>query len=458
MLFPSTEMKGKKMTVKRLRLSRVQLIALGFLVMILLGALLLMLPIATNSGEVTPFSDTLFTSVSASCVTGLVVKDTATYWSLFGQIVILLLIQTGGLGFITIAIMFLLIMRKRIGLSTRELLVESLNMPQSGGVVRLAKRVLGITSFFELGGALILSTVFIPKFGFAKGAWFSLFHAVSSFCNAGFDLMGGEGEFSSMMSLGDNPVVLITLMVLILAGGTGFIVTNDLITNRFRLRRCSLMTKLVLSSGAILVFGGALLFFIFEYSNEAAGATLGEKILTAFFNSVTSRTAGFNNMDIAKLSEAGKLTMISLMYIGGNSGSTAGGVKVTSVAVVLLSLIAGMKNERSAHIFGRRISEDTLKKAVQVMTVNMLLALAGCAILTATSGVSLTDAMFESMSAIGTVGITTGITRSVTAVSRIALIFLMYCGRVGSISFALAMLEGKIKSEISYPTENLTVG
>ncbi|MGN0492063.1 MAG: TrkH family potassium uptake protein [Acutalibacteraceae bacterium] len=445
--------------MKHRKLSHIRVITLGYLIMIMAGTALLMLPFATRSGECADPLTALFTATSASCVTGLVLQDTATYWSLFGQLVIICLIQIGGLGFMTIAIFFFRLISKKASLRERAVMAESINTTRMGDFSQLVRKIIVGTLIFEGGGAALLSHHFVRQsgFGFFKGVYYGIFHAVSAFCNAGFDLMGVKGEYSSFTTLSGNVFVNTVLMVLITVGGIGFLVWDDITACRFRFKKFSLHTKTVLFVTAILIFGGALLLLIFEHNGLGSDMSVGEEITAAFFGSVTARTAGFNTVDTAALTPASKLLTIILMFIGGSSGSTAGGVKTTTVAVILVFLTAGLTGQDSVHFFKRRIKDDALRKSVIIITTNMLLALTGALILCAAQGFGITDALFETVSAISTVGMTTGITRDLNLLSRIVIIFLMYCGRVGSISFAVALFERR-KPPVSYPEETVTVG
>lgn len=439
---------------ERVRLSNLQIVALGYFLVISLGTILLMLPISAKTEE-TSFLDALFTSVSASCVTGLVVQDTGTYWTLFGQLVILLLIQIGGLGFMTISLGFLLLMRKRIGLRHREVMVESINTDQIGGIVRLTRKILLRTLVIESVGAILLAIRFVPQFGWGKGLYFSVFHAVSAFCNAGFDLFG---NYASIMAYADDVLVNATLMGLIMTGGLGFLVWDDVIRNKFRFRRLHLQSKIVLSASILLLFGGAFLLFVLERNQLGADMSSKEQLLTALFQSCTARTAGFNSVDPAAMTGGSKLVMMVLMFIGGSPGSTAGGIKTTTVVIILMYTLAGMRHERGATLFGRRLAETELHKAIYVFFINLLFVLCGSIAICCVQNLALTDVLFEAFSAMGTVGITTGITRELEPLSQCIILFLMYCGRVGSISFAVALLERKAAPPVTMPVEHIAIG
>lgn len=440
------------------RLSHAQIIALGFLAVIVLGTCLLMLPAASRSGRGADFLTALFTATSAACVTGLVVVDTATNWSLFGQLVILIMIQTGGLGFMTIATMFFSLLRKKISIRERSVLAESINSAHIGRILQITGTIISGTLIFEISGAVLLSIRFIPQFGLAKGIYYAVFHAVSAFCNAGFDLMGINQPYSSFTAYSGDILVNITLMVLITVGGIGFLIWDELLQKGLHWRKFSLHAKITLAFSAALTFGGALCFFLLESHRMNAGMPLGEQVLVSFFSAVTPRTAGFNTVDTASLSPGSKLLTAILMFIGGSSGSTAGGVKTTTVAVLLLFLTAGIRKQRCTYAFGRRIPDDVLKGAAVIVFTNLLLSLTGALVICGIQNLSLTDVMFEVFSAIGTVGLSTGITRSLGLLSRLVVILLMYSGRVGSVSFAIALLEKRASPPITYPEESVTVG
>lgn len=446
------------MNRRKSRFSHVQIIALGFLLMIMAGTILLMLPMASADGRSASFRDAFFTATSASCVTGLVMRDTATAWTSFGHAVILLLIQIGGLGFMTIATLFYLILRKRMGLRQRELMVESINTTQVGGIMKLSKKILIGTFSMEAIGALLLAFRFIPMFGFGKGLWYSVFHSISAFCNAGFDLMGFVEPFCSLVPLWNDVLVNLVLMALITMGGLGFLVWDDLWTNRLRWRKYRLHTKLVLVTSALLTLGGALLIFLLERNATGSGHSAGERILTALFASVSARTAGFNTVDLAAQTDATKLVTILLMLVGGSPGSTAGGVKTVSVAVIVLFAVASFRGQEAPTVFGRRLREDARKKACNVLFFNTGLALFAAVLICGTQGFDLADVLMETVSAISTVGSTTGITRELSDLCAYVVAGLMYLGRVGSISFAVALLEKKARPPVRYPEETIIVG
>ena len=440
------------------QLSYVQTIALGFLTVIAAGTILLMLPAASQSGEATGLVTALFTSVSASCVTGLVLVDTATYWSGFGQAVIIVLIQLGGLGFMTIATLFSRLLRRRMSMRERGVMAESINTVRVGRIMEITSTIGLGTLIFELAGAVLLSIRFIPEFGLGRGLWYSVFHSISAFCNAGFDLMGVKEPFSSLVSYSDDALVSITIMLLIIFGGIGFLVWDDVRQKGLKWRRYDLQTKLVTLTTLVLIFGGALLFFVIERNRMNADMPLGEQILVSFFSAVTPRTAGFNSVDTAALSDASKLLTVILMFIGGSPGSTAGGIKTTTVAVAFVFLFSGIRGRRGAYVFGRRIPDDAMKRSGMIVSTNLMLALFGALVLCGTQSLPLSDVLIEVFSAIGTVGMSTGITRELSTLSALVVALLMYLGRVGSVSFAMALLERRMDPPVTYPEEQVTVG
>ena len=444
---------------RKAKMSSVQVIALGFFIMIMTGTALLMLPVSSRGPGGASFGDALFTATSASCVTGLVMRDTGSYWTTFGQLVIIALIQIGGLGFMTIATLFSMLLRRRLGLREREVVVDSVSYHQLGGIVPFIRFILLGTLLVEGAGAVLLSIRFVGQYGLGRGIYYGIWHSVSAFCNAGFDLMGGHwGQFSSFSAYVDDPLVILTLCGLILTGGAGFLVWDDLARNKLRWRHYRLQTKVVLAMNLLLVVGGGALFFLFERNNLGAGRPLREQVLGALFDAVTPRTAGFNSTDTAALSPGSLLFTIMLMFIGGNPGSTAGGIKTTTIFVILLHTFSGVRRQQSANAFGRSIGDSALKRATAVLFTNLLLALAGSLAICMAQALPLQDVLFETFSAIGTAGMTTGITRSLVPVSRAVIIFLMYCGRVGSISFAVALLEKKAPPPVTLPPEDITIG
>ena len=425
----------------------------GFCILILIGALLLMLPAASQQRTVTPFADTLFTAVSASCVTGLIVQDTATHWSLLGQIIILLLIQIGGMGVITVGLIFARFTGKRIGLRFRAMMQDSISAPQVGGILSLTKFILKTTLCIELSGALLLAPVFCRDFGIARGLWYALFHAVSAFCNAGFDLMGVREPFSSLTSYAGNLWVNLVIMLLIVSGGIGFLTWDDFRQHRLHLRQFRLQSKMVLLTSAILIFVPALYFFCAEY----AGEPLKLRTLHALFQSVTARTAGFNTADLAQMHEGGSFVMIVLMLIGGCSGSTAGGMKTSTVAVLFLSAVSVYTRSRDVECFKRRLSEDVIRTAGAILFMYTSLFLVSGIAVSRIEALPLVTCLFETGSALGTAGVTLGITTALSMPSRIIVMLLMFAGRVGGLTLLYAALSSD-QGTARLPLEKISVG
>ncbi len=447
------------MTNKKIkRFSQTRFIVLGFIIIILIGTLLLMTPLASKDNSMTSFMDCIFTAVSTTCVTGLAAVDTYSHWSFFGQVIILCLIQIGGLGFITIGVFFSVLLRRRIGLKTRGMMQESVNTLQIGGVVKLTKKIIKGTFIIEEIAALILGIRFSFDFGFVKGMWYGIFHSISAFCNAGFDLMGIYEPYTSLVPYVYDPIVNIVIMLLITIGGIGFIVWDDVSVNKFKFKKYSLHTKVVLLTSAILTFGGAILFFVTEYNNTMKDMNLYQRIITSLFSSVTARTAGFNTIDTAALSDSSKILTMALMFIGGSPGSTAGGIKTTTLFVLLVSVWGNMTNNGNVSVFKRRFENEALHKSGIVAVLNMVLAVVAAFVILTITNLPISDVLFEVFSAIGTVGMTTGITRSLNIGSRVIIMILMFCGRVGSLSFALSFLKKKNKAPLYDPQEKISIG
>ena len=440
------------------KFSRMQIIALGFLSIIIIGTLLLMLPFASKDGHSAGLVNALFTATSATCVTGLVVFDTFAHWTVFGQVVILILIQVGGLGFVTLGMFLSLLLKRKIGLSEREMLHESVSAMSVSGMVKLTKEIIVGTICIEGIGAIILSLRFIKDFGIGRGIYYGIFHSISAFCNAGFDLIGIKSEYSSFTSYVGDPVVNITIIALIIIGGIGFLVWDDILKHKLEFKKYMLHTKLVLVSTAALIIGGTILFFIFEYSNTLEGMPVGTKILASLFSSVTPRTAGFNTIDTGMLSDSSKLLTMLLMFIGGSPGSTAGGIKTTTALVIFLTLVSSVRKETGTNVFSRRIELEAIRKATMVFFLSILMVITASLIICSVQNLALTDVLFESFSAMGTVGMTTGITRELNTISRIVIILLMYSGRIGSLTFALSFGDKRIAKQIVMPSERINIG
>jgi len=439
-------------------LSEFRYIAVGFFLTILSGAIMLSLPFSSRDGQWTNFLDSLFTATSATCVTGLVVFDTFRHWSIIGQLVILVLIQIGGMGFISIGVAFSMLLHKKIGLRQRDLMQESVNALEIGGIVRLFSVIIRGTFLIEGIGAVLLAIRFIPDFGILRGIYFSVFHSISAFCNAGFDLMGINEEYSSFTKYAADPLVNITIMLLIIIGGIGFTIWNEVRIKKFKLSRYSLHAKIVISTTLILVFGGGLFMYIFEKSNTIAGMDTPGAVFASLFGSVTARTAGFNTVDTAALTPESKLLTIVLMFIGGSPGSTAGGMKTTTFSVLILNAIATFRSQENAGAFGRRLEYHVIKNAATIAMLYFALFFGGGIAISVYEGLPLLDCLYEAASAVGTVGLTLGITPELHVFSQVVLIILMYLGRVGGLTLIYAVFSGRNKGNAKLPLEKITVG
>jgi trk system potassium uptake protein TrkH len=439
---------------KRKHLTSFQIIIFSFAIAVLAGCLLLMLPFSVRSGENASFLDALFTSTSAVCVTGLVVHDTATYWSWFGQLVILLLIQIGGMGIVTMTVAIAMISGRKIGLMQRSTMQEAISAPKVGGIVRLTGFIIKTTIVIELIGAAAMLPVFCSEFGLVKGLWYAVFHSISAFCNAGFDLMGVNGAFSSLTAYRVNPVINIVIMLLIVIGGIGFLTWDDIRANGIHLKKYRMQSKVILLMTGILIIFPALYFFFGEF---VEGST-AERVWQSLFQSITTRTAGFNTADLNRMSEVGQLVMVLLMIIGGAPGSTAGGMKTTTAAVLFKSTFAVFRRQEHAHFFGRRIADDTVKYASAILMMYIGLFFAAGLIISRVEGVPVVTCLFETASAIGTVGLTLGITPGLGTVSRCLLIVLMFLGRVGGLTLVFAAVSGTRRNKSKLPQEKITVG
>ena len=431
-----------------------QVIILGFALLILAGSLILMLPWATRDGRGASFADALFTATSAACVTGLVVQDTATYWSGFGQAVILLLIQIGGMGVVTVAVFITSLSGRKIGLMQRSTMQDSISAPQMGGIVRMTGFILRATLVMELTGAVFLAFVFCGEMGVGKGLWYALFHSVSAFCNAGFDLMGFREKFSSLTAYQGQPVVNLVIMALIITGGIGFFVWKDIQEKGLQFKKYRLQTKVVLVTSAALILVPAVFYFFMEY----ADLPVKERFLSSFFQAVTPRTAGFNTTDLSKMGEGGQVLMVFLMLIGGSPGSTAGGLKTTTLAVLYGSALSVFVHEEHVHFFGRRITDETIKNAATILLMYLTLFLTGGIAISTIEGISMKTALFETASAVGTVGLSLGATPTLGGVSRAILIGLMFLGRVGGLTLIFAAVSEKRRDAARFPEEKITVG
>ncbi|MEA5026699.1 MAG: TrkH family potassium uptake protein [Erysipelotrichaceae bacterium] len=438
-----------------------QILAIGFFTVILTGALLLMLPISTNSGHLS-FLDAFFTATSATCVTGLVVVDTGTYFTFFGQVIIILLIQLGGLGFMTVATFLFIASGKRISLKERMTMAESLGESQLQGVLKLALNILKVTFLVEFLGALLLAIRFIPTYGTATGIWYSVFHSISAFCNAGFDLIGRYMSFTGYVS---DPLLSLTIMALIIIGGLGFGVVMELFRKK-NLRNLRVHSKIILTMTVVLILGGTVLFLLFEYSNPL---TLGklpfwDKVLAASFQSVTTRTAGFNSIDQLAMHDSSKLLSVMLMFIGGSPAGTAGGIKTSTIAVLFLITKALIKNRSDVEAYGKRLGNSILRKALAIFLIGLTALIVAVIIISINEQNTLVgqsgflNQLFEAVSAIGTVGLSTGITGNASDLTLIVLCILMFMGRVGLLTIAFAFGSKSEESYLKYPEEDILVG
>lgn len=449
--------KRLKFKLKKIKLSNTKIIVLSFIFVIFIGTFLLCLPASSASGDWTSPIDAAFTATSATCVTGLVVYDTFTHWSLFGKFVILALIQVGGLGFMTLITLVALVTHKHLSLHKRQLIMQSTGNNYLSGVMTLVKKIFFGTVIFESAGTILLAFRFCPMMGFWEGLFNALFHSISAFCNAGFDLMGKYEQFSSFTLFRDDLLVQGVLMSLIIIGGIGFFVWSDIMKCGKHFKQYSLHTKMVLVSTVFLLLVGWIGFFFLEIDGALAEYPLNEQILGALFQSVTTRTAGFNTIDQSELTGGGVLSIV-LMLIGGSPGSTAGGIKTVTVLVTLLSAIATVSGREHATIFKKRISPETVQQATAITAIYIVLVIISTIAIMKLEAIDLEQALFETSSAIGTVGITMGMTPTICAASKIILMLLMFIGRVGGLSFVIAFSTEKVKPDIQRPTEKVMIG
>ncbi len=446
--------------IKKRQMNPTRVIAVIFVIIILLGAGLLTLPAASRSGISCGFRPALFTATSATCVTGLVLYDTWSQWSTFGQIVIITLIEIGGLGFMSAASVVIFLFRRKVGLKQRMMMAQAISVDDMQSVVKIQKWVLLGSLSIQFCGALILFFRFLPERGVAQAAAWGAFHAISAFCNAGFDIFGSIGPGQSMEVFNHDPVIMITLMGLVVLGGLGFLVWEEIVRVK-RFKKFSVYTKLVLISTAVLLLGGALLIIILEWNNPA---TIGQmpawqKVLNSFFQSVTVRTAGFASFDQAGLTEGGKAVSILLMLIGGASGSTAGGAKIVTVVVLLLFIGSRLRGRTSVTVFKRSILPEKVMDAMMIVSVMVGLSLFGATVICTTSPVTFTDGLFEAVSALATVGLTAGVTAKLHIIAQLLIIVFMYFGRVGILTLSLGFLmSDRAEERFQYAHTNLLIG
>lgn len=442
-----------------------QFLSLGYLIVILTGSLLLMLPFATRDGQSTSYVNALFTATSATCVTGLVPYDTNTHWTLFGQIVILCLIQTGGLGFMTFVSVVFSALRRNLGLYERKALMQSAGEEQLSGIRRLVRRIFIGTAIFEGTGAVLLAFRFIPDFGAAKGIYYAIWHSISAFCNAGFDLMGGnfgDGKFVSLTHYATDPLVSLTIAFLIIIGGLGFCVWSDIVNTRCNVKKFRLYTKVVLLVNIALLLVSTVLFLVFERNNpNYDNFSFGEKLLVSFFNATTPRTAGFNTVDLTSLSDSGYLLTVMLMFVGGSSGSTAGGIKTSTLAVILMGILSVFRGRKDIEIGKKRVDYSLVSQALAIFVSCLILVMTATLIICAIepdSIASFRSVLFEAVSALGTVGLSLSLTPILSTASKCILILLMYAGRVGILTLALALGESRKPPETKKPLDSLLIG
>lgn len=434
------------------KLTSAQVIIFGFAGLIAIASILLMLPVSSADGSATPFLNAAFTATSATCVTGLVVYDTATHWSAFGQAVILILIQTGGMGVVTVAVCLSRLSGKKVGLLGRTFMQDSIAAPRIGGIMRFTNFIIITALSIEFLGALSLIPVFCGRFG-VKGVWYAFFHSVSAFCNAGFDVMGKTGEFSSLTSFRGNVTVNVAVMLLIIVGGIGFSTWNDIKEHGIRLRRYSLQSKVIFIATGIFIVLPALFLFFAQFSD----IEMKDRILSSLFQSVTLRTAGFNTVDFTAMKGGTLAIMIVFMLIGGAPGSTAGGMKVTTVSVLLFSMLSVFSRKKEVRVGNRRIDDENVKTAAAILMMYVTLFFAGGIAISISDGLPLPKCLFETASAIGTVGLSTGITTALSAFSKVVIILLMYIGRVGGLTLIFAAAKSSVASA-KLPLEKINVG
>ena len=437
----------------KIKLTTFQIIIYAFALAVFTGSILLWLPVSTNDGVAASYFDALFTSTSAVCVTGLVVKDTWNYWSIFGKTVILLLIQVGGLGIVTVTLLIFMLSGRKISLSQRLIMKDAISADRVGGILRLTSFILKLTLAFEALGSIIMYPVFSKEYGSVKGLGYAVFHSVSAFCNAGFDLMGAHGEYSSLCPYKDNTLINLTIMALIICGGLGFLTWKEISVNKWKWYRYSLQSRSVLFMTLLLILVPAVYFFTVEFGS----LPIHERILASFFQSVTTRTAGFNTQDLAALNDNGKMIMIILMLIGGAPGSTAGGMKITTIIVLVSSAFSTFIDSDVTSLFRRTIRNEIIKKAAALFFMYSVLFISSAMIISQLERLPILTCLFETASAIGTVGLTLGITPTLSTISKSILIFLMFFGRVGGLTVVFAAITYK-PTQGKYPTEDISVG
>lgn len=443
------------------RLTVSQFIAFGYLIVILIGTLLLITPLSSSGWKWTNPIKALFTATSATCVTGLVVVDTGTYWSIFGQIIILILIQIGGIGFMAVISLIAIVLKRKINLHERKIIMQSSGSLGIAGVISLLKKIILFTITCELIGAIVLSTQFIPEFGFLRGVYYSIFHSVSAFCNAGFDVLG---NFDSLTNYASNEVVNITVMLLVVIGGLGFFVWSDIFNARGKWKKLLLHTKMVIITTLLLIFIPAILFFVFELNHSFASLSLHDKIFASLFQSITCRTAGFNTVEIGQLTDSSILLSTVLMFIGGSPGSTAGGIKTTTFVVLILSIVCASRRKPNIIVGKRQLDHNVTKHASAIAVLYMFFIMTASMLIMAfetnNAAFAFRDVIFEVVSAIGTVGLSAGGTINLGIASQIILIVLMYVGRLGALAIIYIFRERASSDDelLQRPTEKILIG
>ncbi len=440
------------------KLTNYQIIVLAYLAVVFLGAVLLTLPVSAKNGRATPFIDALFTSTSSASITGLSVYDTFTHWTFFGQLVILLLIQIGGMGFMSLMTMVLIFVRHHLTLSEKTLLAQSASSPKIGVAVGLVKYIAAVTLSFETIGAFLLAFKYVPLLGWAHGVWAAVFNAVSAFCNCGFELLGAIKPFSSLSLFALDPLVNIVIMILIVTGGLGFLVWSDLVEKKFNYKKLSLHTITVIWTTLVLIAGGAALFLVFEWNNSFAAMNPWQKIMAAFFQSVTPRTAGFFTVSQTELSESSRLLTMALMVIGGSPGSTAGGIKTTAFAVVIFTIASLIRRRQSVVLGKRRLDETTVREAFAIVSIYILAAVVSGLIIAAIEPLNLEEVFYEVFSALSNVGLSLDVTPTLKAASKAILSLLMFGGKVGVLTLVMVFANKKPAPPVERPVENIVIG
>lgn len=447
----------KRLYSKINKLNGIQIIILGIIAINIIGAIILTLPVSSKSGEGTNFLDALFTSASAVCVNGLVINDTGTYWSTFGQIVLIILSEVGGLGIMSFTIFIAILLGKKITLKDRLTLQSSMNTFSIQGLVKMIKYIMYVAFSVQFFGILLLSTQFVPEFGIKKGMFYSLFHSVSAFCNVGMDLFG---DFKSLTEYYSNPVIIITISILVIIGGLGFTVLIELY-NYKEIKNISVHTKMVLFISTLLIILGALLIFILEYNNPKTLGDMGifDKILNSIFASITPRTAGFNTISTEGMTKAGKIVTITLMFIGGSPGSTAGGLKTSTFGIIIFTIISVIRGRDDTEAFGRRFSKEVVYKSFSLLIIGIMLVIAATMLLSITEyDETFISILYEATSAIGTAGLSTGVTQRLSGIGKVVIIIMMYIGRIGPFTLAFALTNNKKKTGIRYPEGRILIG